>query len=86
MKRSMGVKIIVMLVAILLVSFAVMQFVFIREFRLSSLQQSQNSLNMLGVSVFQTVRSAMNFGDPTIIKSAIEDVGKIEGITSVSIS
>ena len=85
MKRSMGVKIIVMLVAILLVSFAVMQFVFIREFRLSSLQQSQNSLNMLGVSVFQTVRSAMNFGDPTIIKSAIEDVGKIEGITSVSI-
>lgn len=85
MKRSMGIKIVVMLVAILLVSFAVMQFVFIREFRLSSLQQSQDSLDRLGISVFQTVRSAMNFGDPDIIKSAIEDVGKIEGITSVTI-
>ncbi|MBE0494780.1 MAG: HAMP domain-containing protein [Campylobacterales bacterium] len=85
MKRSMGAKIVAMLAGVLLVSFAVMQFVFINEFKSSSLQQSENSLNMLGKSVFQTVRGAMNFGDPATIQAAIDDVAQIEGITSIVI-
>jgi len=85
MKRSMGIKIIAMLAGVLLVSFGVMQFVFISEFKNSSLQQSENNLNMLGKSVFQTIRNAMNFGDPVIIQKAIEDVAEIEGIASITI-
>lgn len=38
---------------------------------------------MLGKSVFQTLRSAMNFGDPAMMEAAIHDAAEIEGIESI---
>lgn len=67
MKKTIGVKVSLALIPVLLVSFMIMQYVIINEFRGASLQQTQNNLNMLGQSVFQTLRSAMSFGDATIV-------------------
>ena len=83
MKKNIGLKISLSIIPLLLVSFIVMQYVIINEFKGASLQQTQSNLTMLGKSVFQTLRSAMNFGDPAMVASAIHDAAEIEGIQSI---
>jgi len=83
MKKNIGLKISLVIVPVLFVSFVVMQYVIINEFKGASLQQTQSNLTMLGKSVFQTLRSAMNFGDPAMIEGAIHDAAQIEGIESI---
>lgn len=46
---------------------------------------SRANLNTVSTSVFQTMRMAMNLGDPEKIKEAIEDVKSIEGISDIKI-
>ncbi|NLM99535.1 MAG: methyl-accepting chemotaxis protein [Campylobacteraceae bacterium] len=83
MKKTIGMKISLTIVPVLLVSFIIMQYVIINEFKQASLEQTKNNLNMLGESVFQTLKSAMNFGDPEMVEGAIHEAASIEGIESI---
>jgi len=84
-KKSIGFKIAATLIPILLLSFIVLQYVIVSEFERSSIEQSKRSLNTFSQSVFQTVRGAMNLGDPQIIAKALEDAGAMDGIEKLEI-
>jgi len=84
-KKSIGLKIAFTLIPVLLVSFIILQFVIVNEFQKSSIEQSQRSLNTFSQSVFQTVRAAMNLGDPAMIKKSIDDAAAMDGIIELKI-
>ena len=85
MKKGIGFKIGFTLIPLLLISFIVLQFFIVGEFKKSSETQSENNLNLLSLSVFQTVRAAMNLGDRAIIEKALHDAGQMKGITELKI-
>ena len=78
-KKSIGLKIAATLIPILLLSLIVF------EFERSSIEQSKRSLNIFSQSVFQTVRGAMNLGDPQVIAKSLKDAGAMEGIQKLEI-
>jgi len=84
-KKSIGLKIAFTLIPVLLVSFIILQFIIVNEFQKSSMQQSERSLNTFSQSVFQTVRAAMNLGDPAMIKKSLDDAGAMDGIVELKI-
>ena len=84
-KRSIGLKIAFTLIPILLISFTVLQFAIVNEFKKSSMEQSKSSLNSFNQSVFNTVRVAMNLGDPAVIKKSLDDAAKMDGIEELKI-
>jgi len=84
-KKSIGLKIAFTLIPILLISFIVLQFVIVNEFQKSSISQSERSLNTFSQSVFQTVRAAMNIGDPAMIKKSLDDAAAMNGIVELKI-
>ncbi len=84
-RKSIGFKIAFTLIPVLLVCFIVLQFVIVNEFKRSSIQQSERSLNIFSQSVFQTVRAAMNLGDPAMIKKSLDDAAAMDGIVELKI-
>jgi len=84
-KKGIGLKIGFTLIPLLLVSFIILQFFIIDEFKKSSQIQSENNLNLLSQSVFQTVRAAMNLGDRDLIEKSLHDAGKMKGIQELKI-
>ncbi len=84
-KKSIGLKIAFTLIPVLLICFTILQFVIVNEFQKSSTKQSERSLNTFSQSVFQTVRAAMNLGDPEMIKKSLDDASKMDGIKELKI-
>lgn len=85
MKKGIGIKIGFTLVPLLLCIFIVLQFFIVGEFKKSSEIQSENNLNLLSQSVFQTVRAAMNLGDRALIEKSLRDAGEMKGIKELKI-
>ena len=85
MINTIGKKIVLSIVAVLFVSFMAMQFIIIAQFNNSSIQITKDSLNMLRSSIFQTVQTAMNTGDPQIIEKSVHDASLIDGVASLQI-
>jgi len=83
MKKSIRFKISLAIVPVLVISFALMQYVIIGEFKGATFQQTQNNLTMLNKSISQTLKTAMNFGDSSMIEKVIEDASKIKGIENI---
>lgn len=84
-RKSIGLKITLGLVIVLVVCFTITQFVILSEFKKSSLNLSEESLNMLSSSIFQTMRGAMNMGDSATTQKALENASKMKGITSIKV-
>ena len=85
MKKSIGYKIIITLVPILVIIFAVLQYVIIYEFQKTSSQEAEKNMQLLSQSIFKSVRSAMNIGDSKIIEKSIADAGHMKGIEKLEI-
>ncbi|MCI7364592.1 MAG: methyl-accepting chemotaxis protein [Campylobacter lanienae] len=85
MINTIGKKIVLSIVVVLFVSFIAMQFIIIAQFNNSSTQITKDSLNMLSSSIFQTVQTAMNTGDPQIIEKSVHDASLIDGVASLQI-
>lgn len=85
MINTIGKKIVLSIIAVLFISFVVMQFIIIAQFNNSSTQITKDSLNMLSSSIFQTVQTAMNTGDPQIIEKSVHDASLIKGVASLNI-
>ncbi|PID47908.1 MAG: chemotaxis protein [Proteobacteria bacterium] len=84
-KKHIGLKISLSLLGILLVCFSITQFIIVSEFKKSSLKLSEDSLDMLSSSIFQTMRGAMAMGDEAITKKALSDASKLKGIKSIKV-
>lgn len=66
--------------AILIVSFGILQFVIVSRFESYNTKLAKENLDMVSDSVFQTVQTSMNSGDPEVIEGAIHESKKIPGI------
>ena len=85
MRKGIGFKIGITLVPLLLIIFIVLQFFIVTEFKRSSQIQSEENLNLLSQSVFQTVRAAMNLGDRVLIEKSLHDAATMKGMKDLSI-
>ncbi|NWF66626.1 MAG: methyl-accepting chemotaxis protein, partial [Campylobacterales bacterium] len=85
MKKSIGVKITMVLIPILVISSIVLQFLIVSNFKSNSLELSEKNLDMLSKSIFQTIRVTMNMGDPTLVEKALHDAKSIEGVHDLTI-
>jgi len=85
MKKGIGLKIGLTLIPLLLISFIILQFFIISAFKKSSQMESENNLNLLSQSVFQTVRAAMNLGDRDLIEKSLHDAEKMKGIQELKL-
>lgn len=85
MRKGIGLKIGLTLIPLLLISFIILQFFIVSEFKKSSQIQSENNLNLLSHSIFQTVRAAMNLGDRALIDKALKDASEMKGIKELKI-
>ena len=85
MRKGIGLKIGLTLIPLLLGSFIILQFFIVGEFKKSSQIQSENNLNLLSHSVFQTVRAAMNLGDRALIEKSLQEAGQMKGIKELKI-
>ncbi|ALV24208.1 MCP-domain signal transduction protein (DUF3365 domain) [Campylobacter iguaniorum] len=82
---TIGKKIAFSMIAVLFVSFVIMQFVIVAQFNNSTIQITKQNLDMLSKSIFQTVQASMNTGDPAIIEKSIKDAGSIDGVSSIKV-
>ena len=85
MFKSIGFKVSAVVCGVLLVSFVIIQFIISIDFKNTADRMSRANLDMIGTSVFQTMRMAMNLGDREKIHGAIDDAKKIEGISDINI-
>lgn len=85
MFKSIGAKISLAMISTLLISFIIMQIILQKDSQQTTDRISRAHLDTLSTSVFQTLRMAMNLGDPVIIEQAIKDAGEIEGIKDIKI-
>jgi methyl-accepting chemotaxis protein len=82
---SIRFKIVISLIAVLIVTSAALQWVVITNFKNSQFAAGEKQLHMLGESVFQTVRGAMNFGDPKVVQATLAKAAGIKGVKSLDI-
>ncbi|MDD4507253.1 MAG: methyl-accepting chemotaxis protein, partial [Sulfurospirillaceae bacterium] len=85
MRKGIGFKIGLTVIPLLLGIFIVLQFFIIGEFKKFSETQSENNLNLVSQSVFQTIRAVMNLGDRVMIDKALHDAGAMKGIKELTI-
>ncbi|MCH3689336.1 hypothetical protein LZB76_01345 [Campylobacter lari] len=68
MFKSIGAKISLAMISTLLISFIIMQIILQKDSQQTTDRISRAHLDTLSTSVFQTLRMAMNLGDPIIIE------------------
>ena len=64
MFKSIGFKVSATIFSILLISFVVVWFVLNLDFKNTADKMGRENLDTISTSVFQTMRMAMNLGDP----------------------
>ncbi|EFC32665.1 methyl-accepting chemotaxis protein [Campylobacter jejuni] len=85
MFKTIGFKVSTAILVVLFISFIIMQVILNLDFKNTANKMSRANLDTVSTSVFQTMRMAMNLGDPEKIKEAIEDAKNIEGISDIKI-
>ncbi|MFQ6341936.1 methyl-accepting chemotaxis protein [Campylobacter sp. VTCC 70190] len=85
MFKSIGFKVSAAIFVVLLISFIIMHIILNLDFKNTADKMSRANLNTISTSVFQTMRMAMNLGDPEKIQEAINDAKAIDGISDIKI-
>ena len=62
-KNTVSKKIAISMILVLFVSFAIIQSIISKEFKDTTLNLSEENLNMLSLSIAQTIQATMNSGD-----------------------
>lgn len=78
-------KITISMIFVLFVSFCTLFFMIQKEFYTFTRNTSENNLNMLSMSIHQTVKTSMNTGDPAIIEKTVSEAGLIDGVENLRI-
>lgn len=85
MFNSISKKVILGISAVLLVCFVIIQAVIVWQFQAYSKEETMKNIDMVAESIFQTVRTSMNSGDPEIIQKAVHTASTIPGVSSLTI-
>lgn len=83
--NSIGKKVALSVIVVLFISFAILQTIIVYGFNSSSMTITKQNLDMLTKSIFHTIQASMNVGDPEVIKKAIDEANKIEGVAGITI-
>jgi hypothetical protein len=84
-KNTVSKKIAISMILVLFVSFAIIQTIISKEFRDTTLNLSEENLNMLSLSIVQTIEATMNSGDSEMINKSIQKAAKINGVNTIDI-
>ena len=82
MFKTIGFKVSAAIFVVLLISFIVMQVILNLDFKNTANKMSKANLNTVSTSVFQTMRMAMNLGDPEKIKEYFALEGAVKNGTA----
>lgn len=72
MFRTIGFKVSAAIFVVLVLSFIAMQLILNLDFKNTADKMSKSNLNTVSSSVFQTMRMAMNLGDPEKFKKPLK--------------
>lgn len=70
--KTIGFKVSAVIFVVLLISFIVMQVILNLDFKNTANKMSRTNLDTVSTSVFQTMRMAMNLGDPEKLKKPLK--------------
>lgn len=79
-------KIVFAMWALITVSSLAIIYTTIKKVEETSIETTTENLHMLNTAIFQSLRNAMNTGDPAIIKKAREDASKIHGVYNLNVA
>lgn len=85
MLNSISKKVILGISVVLLICFGIIQAVIVSQFQSYSQEEVNKNISMVAESIFQTVKTSMNAGDPEIITKAVHEAAKIDGVSSLKI-
>ena len=85
MLNSISKKVILGISIVLLISFGILEAIIINEFQSYNKKSAKENIAMMGESIFQTVRTSMNTGDPEVIMGTVHEASQIEGVSSLVI-
>lgn len=83
---SLGTKILIPVVMLLLIGNSFYAYVAISKMNTLAFSNQKKSLEMLGESIFKTLKTAMNTGDPATIKAAEDDSRTIKGLEQLIVA
>jgi methyl-accepting chemotaxis protein len=84
-KMPVGLKVTLTIVPLILISYIILQFIIISDFRHNAYSLAKKDTDMLGESIFQSVRNTMNSGDVTQVEEAIKNAAAIAGVKKLKI-
>ncbi len=79
-------KIVFAMWALITISSLVIIYMTIKKVEKTSIETMTENLHMLNTAIFQSLRNAMNTGDPVIIKKSEEDASKIHGVYNLNVA
>jgi methyl-accepting chemotaxis protein len=79
-------KIVFAMWALITISSLAIIYTTIKKVEETSIETTTENLHMLNTAIFQSLRNAMNTGDPVIIKKSEEDASKIHGVYNLSVA
>ncbi|CAM3274540.1 methyl-accepting chemotaxis protein [Helicobacter labetoulli] len=85
MLQSFRSKVLFTLFVFIIIGFGVLYQIISSGYESMAVKEGKRSVQMLGDSIFQTVRMSMNMGIREMIDAGLADAGKIPGIQSVQI-
>ncbi len=84
--KKISNKIIFSLLVLLTISTLTIVYFSTKEVSRNTLQNTKENLEMLNAAMFQSLRNAMNTGDPATIKQAEEDARNIKGVKDLTVA
>jgi len=84
-QKSIGFKVGATIVPIMVVIFIILELLIVSTFKDSTKKLSEKNLNMLGESIFQTLRGGMNLGSSEEIEKIIKKAGEINGVKELKV-
>jgi methyl-accepting chemotaxis protein len=84
--KKISTKIIAALFILMTISSLAIIFLTTNTVRNNSIKSTKANLEMLNTAMFQSLRNAMNSGDPAVIKAAEEEARKIKGVSHLTVA
>jgi len=84
--KSISRKIIFFMLILMTLSSLAVLFLTVQRTQKNNIKTTKQNLQMLNTAIFQSLRNAMNTGDPAMIKKAEDDARTIKGVKSLIVA
>jgi len=84
-KFPVGLKVAATIIPLSIISYTILQYMIVSDFQKNAYTLVEKNTQMLGQSIFQSVRNTMSSGDPKEVENAIVSANKIEGVQKLVI-